>query len=186
MTDNKHFKDTVRLRQYSYGLTYQQTRRQIIQQLRVLDDFTHLPVIWEVARHRGRRIPTVAQHRAALGAVELALRATDILAGATERDRWRAIDGHIDLDWHGGPYAYEVVHALITFAEEPDTGTVDPGELSPGVDRCGDLNAVWINGVRVRFRPYRPIGAAASHKLAWSSLFAHTGKHARDEPVWSE
>jgi hypothetical protein len=183
MTDNKHFKDTVRLRQGSFGLTHQQARRQIIQQLRVLDDFTHLPVIWEVARHLGRQIPTVAQHRAALGAVELALRATDILAGATERDRWRTIDGHIDLDWHGGPYAYEVVHALITFAEEPDTGTVDPGELSPGVDRCGDLNAVWINGVRVRFRPYRPIGALASHQRAWSSLFAHARKHSRNEPA---
>lgn len=170
MTQNKHLKDTISLRQGDSPLTYQQARREILKQLQVLEGLTHLSVVWEIARTNPERRPTLDEHRSALGAAEFALRDTGILEGATGRDRWRTIDGHIDLDWHGGPFAYEVVGALLRFAEDPDTGTVYPGELSPGVSRCGDLDTVWINGVRVRFRPYRPIGADASHARAWAAL----------------
>ncbi|WP_410648042.1 hypothetical protein [Amycolatopsis sp. cmx-4-54] len=99
---------------------------------------------------------TVGQHRAALGAIELALRDSYILDGVKQHDRWRTIDGHIDRDWVGGPYAWEVARELLYFAENPDTSTIEPGELVPGVNALGELNAVWFDGVRVRFRPFRP------------------------------
>ncbi len=172
MTHNKHFKDTISFRQKVLAVTYQQARRQILGQLEILKSFPYLPVVWEISRTGWGTFPSITDHRAALGAVELGLRDTRILEGTTARDRWRTIDGHVDLDWQGGPYAHEVVDALIRLAEDPDTATLDPGELRPGVSRCGDLDAVWLNGVRVRFRPYQPIGAAASRAQVWASLSA--------------
>ncbi|EME66156.1 hypothetical protein, partial [Amycolatopsis decaplanina] len=105
--------------------------------------------------------------RAALGAVELALRDSGILEDAQQRDKWRTIDGHIDLDWVGGPYAWEVVRELLHFAENPDTGTIEPGELLTGINALGELNAVWLDGVRVRFRPFRPIGLTPGRIAMW-------------------
>ncbi|MFJ6677446.1 hypothetical protein ACIQMJ_40645 [Actinosynnema sp. NPDC091369] len=171
MVRDRHFKATVRNRMGVAGQTYQQARRHVLQQLTHVGDFRHLPVMWDVAGDTGRfNPPPVKMHRAALGAVELAFRGTEILTGAQMRDYWRTLDGHIDFDWHGGPYAYEVVRELISDAENPEAPGLEPGELCPGVNRLGDLNAVWIYGVRVRFRPYEPIGAEASYRLAWKKL----------------
>lgn len=89
------------------------------------------------------------------------------------RDTWRTIDGHIDMDLDG-PYAYEVVQKLIRFGEDPESGTIERGELAAGVNRVGDLNTVWVYGIRVRFQPYSPVGAEASRKQAWAALRTST------------
>lgn len=171
MTQNKHFNATVRNRKACTGQTYTQALRDVLQQLKYVAEFGHLAVMWDAVNDRGLASrPPVENHRAALGAVELGIRDTGILEGATMRDHWRTLDGHIDLDWKGGPYAVEVVRALISHAEDPVTPTLYPGELRPGINRLGDLDAVWIYGVRVRFRPYCPIGAEASRRLAWAQL----------------
>jgi hypothetical protein len=171
MVRDRHFKATVRNRMGCVGQSYQQARRYVLQQLAYVGEFGHLPVMWDVAGDTGGfNPPPVEMHRAALGAVELAIRGTGILTGARMRDCWRTLDGHIDLDWHGGPYAYEVVRELISDAENPVTPGLEPGELRPGLNRLGNLDAVWIYGVRVRFRPYDPIGAEASHRLVWKEL----------------
>lgn len=171
MTQNKHFNATVRNRKECTGQTYTQARREVLQQLEYIAEFSHLPVMWDAVGDTGWVLhPPEEKHRAALGAIELAIRDTGILEGATRRDRWRTIDGHIDLDWVGGPYCYEVVRALISHAEDPETPSLHPGELRPGMNRVGALDAVWIYQVRVRFRPYHPIGAEASHRLAWERL----------------
>ncbi|WP_410582700.1 hypothetical protein [Amycolatopsis sp. lyj-108] len=150
------------------------SQRDVYQGRAILDEFSHLPLISDRDGDRWP-CPTVGQHRAALGAIELALRDSWILDGVQQRDRWRTIDGHIDLDWVGGPYAWEVVRELLYFAENPNTGTIEPGELSPGINALGELNAVWLDGVRVRFRPFRPTGLARSRIAMW--------RHAeQDEP----
>lgn len=137
---------------------------------RNLSTHPNVPVMWDITLSGASPRPPVAAHRAALGAVELALRDFHVLTGAELRDTWRTIDGHIDMDWDGGPYAHEVVQKLIRFGEDPESGTIEPGELAAGVNRIGDLNTVWIYGVRVRFRPYSPIGAETSRQQAWAAL----------------
>lgn len=74
----------------------------------------------------------------------------------------------------GDPYAYEVVQKLLLFSEDPESGTIEPGELAAVVSRVRDLNAVWIYGVRVRSAPCSPIGAEASRKQAWAALRTST------------
>ncbi|GAA4415702.1 hypothetical protein ACFQV2_31630 [Actinokineospora soli] len=170
MTHDRHIKATTRNRAECLGQTYTQARRDILGEVERLHQFPHLPITWEVGRPSRRCAPEVAAYRGALGAVELALRDCDILSGAANRDRWRTLDGHIDLDWEGGPFAHDVVCELIALAEDELNRVLVPGEVAPGMDRIGNLNAVWINGVRVRFRPFRPIGAEASHQLAWEAL----------------
>jgi hypothetical protein len=175
MTRDQAFKTTTRERAASRGINYTAARREILDQLAEVAEFGHLPVIWETARARVPFVrPPRERHQLALGAVELAIRESGALEGAVHRDRWRTLESHIDLDWEGGPYAHEVVRELIAFAEDPDTGTVDPGQLRPGVSLLGDLNAVWINGVRVRFRPYKPIGAEAAHAQLLARLRTRT------------
>jgi hypothetical protein len=43
------------------------------------------------------------------------------------------------------------------------------------MNRLGDLDAVWIYDVRVRFRPYRPVGTEASYRQAWALLRSGAG-----------
>lgn len=168
MTQDRKLKAIIHCRQHVNGVTYRQARRAVLRELAIAAEYPHLSVVWDKASDwKCRPRPTVGQHRAALGAIELALRDSGILDGVQQRDRWRTIDGHIDLDWVGGPYAWEVVRELLHFAENPDTGTVEPGELSPGVNAIGELNAVWLDGVRVRFRPFRPIGLARARVALW-------------------
>lgn len=94
-----------------------------------------------------------------------------MLDGAFNCDRWRTLDGHIDLDWEGGPFAEEVVRLLIDDAEqEPDHDVLSPGELTPGISTIGEVDAVWISGVRVRFRPFRPVGLEASQREMWARI----------------
>ncbi|GGU39880.1 hypothetical protein [Lentzea flava] len=174
MTSDRNFKATAHNRSDVLGTTYRRARLQIQEQLEWLSAHPKVPVMWDIARSGASPLPSVAAHRAALGAVELALRDFHVLTGATSRDTWRTIDGHIDMDWHGGPYAHEVVQKLVRIGDDPESGTIEPGELAAGVSRVGDLNAVWIYGVRVRFRPYSPIGAEASRKQAWAALRTST------------
>lgn len=173
MTTNKHLKDTARRRSGYHGISYQQARREIQRELDRLAPFDHLPIIWETGRPRTRlEIPSQESHRAALGAVQLAFRDCSIMVGATDQDRWRTLDGHIDLDWTGGAFAHEVVLALLGQAEGPNSDTLHQGEVRPGLSAVGDLNSVWIGGVRVRFRPARPIGHAVSLKRHFAGLRA--------------
>ncbi|MBE1580439.1 hypothetical protein ACFORH_43255 [Amycolatopsis roodepoortensis] len=168
MTQDRKFKEIIHARQHAFDVTYRQARRDVEKELAITTKYPHLTPIWDkglVETHWP--IPTVGQHRAALGAIELALRDTGILEGAQQRDRWRTIDGHIDLDWVGGPYAWEVVRELLYFAQNPDTGTIEPGELLPGINALGELNAVWLDGVRVRFRPFRPAGLTPGRIAMW-------------------
>jgi hypothetical protein len=168
MTQDRKRKAIIHARQRMNGITYLQALREVSRELAVADEYPHLSVIWdEVHDGQCRPRPTVNQHRAALGAIELALRDSSILDGVQQRDRWRTIDGHIDLDWVGGPYAWEVVRELLHFAQNPVTGTVEPGELSLGVNALGELNAVWLDGVRVRFRPFQPTGLARARIAMW-------------------
>ncbi len=168
MTQDRKLKAIIRARQHVNDVTFRQAQREILRELKIAAEYPHLPVIWDTdPERRSRPYPTVRQHRAALGAIELALRDSYILDGVQQRDRWRTIDGHIDLDWVGGPYAWEVVRELLHFAENPDTGTVEPGELSPGMNALGELNAVWLDGVRVRFRPFRPTGLEKERIAMW-------------------
>ncbi|MGW3960468.1 hypothetical protein ACWED2_11660 [Amycolatopsis sp. NPDC005003] len=171
MTQDRKLKAIIHVRQHMNGVTYRQARREVLQELAIAAEYPHLPLIWDKApdwQYRPR--PTVRRHRTALGAIELALRDSGTLDGVRQRDQWRTIDGHIDVDWVGGPYAWEVVHELLHFAENPVTGTVEPGELSPGINALGELNAVWLDGVRVRFRPFRPTGLARAHVALWRHL----------------
>ncbi|WP_329072545.1 hypothetical protein [Amycolatopsis sp. NBC_01480] len=175
MTHDQAFKTAARERAASRGINYTAARREILDQLAEVAEFGHLPVIWESARVRVPFVrPPRERHQLALGAIELAIRESGALEGAMHRDRWRTLDSHIDLDWDGGPYAHEVLRELIAFAEAPDTGTVDPGQLRPGVSLLGDLNAVWISGVRVRFRPYKPIGAETARAQTLAGIRART------------
>lgn len=174
MTSDKNLKATAHNRSGVLGITYRRARQQIDAQLEWLSAHSAVPIMWDIARSGTSPRPSVAAHRAALGAVELALRDFHVLTGAQLRDTWRTIDGHIDMDWDGGPFAHEVVQKLIRFGEDPESGTIEPGELAAGVDRVGDLNAVWIDGVRVRFRPYSPIGAEASRASAWADVRTST------------
>ncbi|GAA1028036.1 MULTISPECIES: hypothetical protein [Amycolatopsis] len=129
-------------------------------------------MVWECAYRRRRPLtrPSRDQHQQALGTVELAIRESGALDSAQDRDRWRTIDGHIDLDWRGGPFAHEVVGELVAYAEDPHSGTVDPGQLLPGINLLGELNAVWLNDLRVRFRPYQPIGAKLALEQMWAAM----------------
>lgn len=168
---NRHLKKTASVRAEYKGVKYTQARREILDSLACISEFGHLPIMWDCANDdRSAPLPPEMNYRAALGAVQLAMRDLNTLAGARSCDHWRTIDGHVGLDWDRGPYLHEVVRELLADAEDPFTPGLRPGELLPGLSRLGDLNAVWIYGVRVRFRPYNPIGSEASHRLAWAEL----------------
>ena len=82
MTTHKHLKDTARHRSSSYEVSYRQAWREIAEQIKWLDAYPHLVIMWEVGRALRKQRPSKMQHRAALGAIELALRECDVLGGA--------------------------------------------------------------------------------------------------------
>lgn len=113
--------------------------------------------------------PTTEQMHRSLGQVLLALRESRILDGAYDLDYWRSVDGHVDVDWRRGAYATEVVTALLELADSPDHEVLTSADITTNqADNSSQCAVVWINGVRVRFRPYEPIGAerAVRERLA--------------------
>lgn len=62
------------------------------------------------------------------------------------------------MDWRGGPFAEEIVIDLLSDVEGLESlHAIDPGTLFPCFDWVGNLNAVWLYDLRIRFRPYRRI-----------------------------
>jgi hypothetical protein len=171
MPTNKHLKDAAHSRAELRDVAYQRALREVVEELTWLH--RHAPtiaVIWDAGIPLRAAIPDETARRTALGAVGLALRESRALDGVINVDHWRTLEGHIDYDWPDGPYANEVVRQLITFAENPETGTIEPGEFSAGFDHYGTMRSVWINRVRVRFRPYSPVGMKAHCRRMWQRI----------------
>ena len=96
------------------------------------------------------------------GRLLLALRTGMILDSTWSLDWWRTLDGHIDIEWQGGPFPYEVAAELVNLAADDEvttefvSGDLDQVTLSPAEPQSPAV--LWLKGVRVRLRALEPLG----------------------------